>query len=215
MGIRGLFGKLYGWARSTAPESQFLIPPNLKSFRLFAERAVVVDWQTTPWKPFEIIEWYRRLGRISGTPDLRTVEEAEAGYAEMDRARLESLEKEFGVDYVVFRRPFDVRQVRGAHVEEPQVTGKIAFMNDSYLVLKVQDETIARGGSHTPAGSHRRGSGAATKTRRPRFHPGVAARDGRTTLVWPIRVIVESRSCWALRLHSGQDLLPVRPEAHG
>ena len=133
--------ELYGWARSTAPESQFLIPPNLKSFRLFAERAVVVDWQTTPWKPFEIIEWYRRLGRISGKPDLRTVEEAEAGYAEMDRARLESLEKEFGVDYVVFRRPFDVRQVKG-----PQVKGKVAFMNDSYLVLKVQDETIARGG---------------------------------------------------------------------
>ena len=27
----------------------------------------------------------------------------------------------------------------------PQVKGKVAFMNDSYLVLKVQDETIARG----------------------------------------------------------------------
>ena len=45
---------------------------------------MVVDRQTTPWKPFEIIEWYRRLGRISGKPDLKTVEEAEAGYAEMD-----------------------------------------------------------------------------------------------------------------------------------
>ena len=140
--------ELYGWARSTAPESQFLIPPNLKSFRLFAERAVVVDWQTTPWKPFEIIEWYRRLGRISGKPDVKSVQEAEAGYAEMDRARLESLEKEFGVDYVVFRKPFDVRQVKG-----PEIKGKVAFMNDGYLVLKVQDET-------------RRGSGAATKTRR-------------------------------------------------
>ncbi|MDQ3773954.1 MAG: hypothetical protein M3461_06110 [Pseudomonadota bacterium] len=108
---------------------------------MFAERAVVVDWQTTPWKPFELIEWYRRLGRISGKPDLKTVEEAEAGYAEMDRARLESLENEFSVDYVVFRRPFDVRQIKG-----PEVKGKVAFMNDSYLVLKVQDETIARGG---------------------------------------------------------------------
>jgi hypothetical protein len=133
--------ELYGFARSTAPESQFLIPPNLKSFRLFAERAVVVDWQTTPWKPFELIEWYRRLGRISGKPDLKTVEEAEAGYAEMDRARLESLENEFSVDYVVFRRPFDVRHIKG-----PEVKEKVAFLNDSYLVLKVQDETIARGG---------------------------------------------------------------------
>jgi hypothetical protein len=74
-------------------------------------------------------------------------EEAEAGYADMDRARLESLEKEFGVDYVVFRRPFDVRQVKGPQVQGPQVKGMIAFMNDSYLVLKVHhDETMARGG---------------------------------------------------------------------
>jgi hypothetical protein len=40
--------ELYGFARSTAPESQFLIPPNLKSFRLFAERAVVVDRRPRP-----------------------------------------------------------------------------------------------------------------------------------------------------------------------
>ncbi len=139
--------ELYAFARSTAPESQFLIPPNLKSFRLLAERAVIVDWQTTPWKPFELLEWYRRLRRISGKPDLKSVEEAEAGYAEMDRARLESLEKEFGVDYVVFRKPFDVRRLTGPQVEGPQVEEKVAFMNDSFLVLEVQDEAIARGGT--------------------------------------------------------------------
>lgn len=51
----------------------------------------------------------------------------------MDRASRDALENEFGVDYVVFKRPFDVRQIKG----------EVAFMNDSYLVLKVHDETIA------------------------------------------------------------------------
>ncbi len=129
--------ELFAWARSTPRESQFLIPPNLKSFRLLAERAVVVDWQTTPWKPFELVEWYRRIRRVSGMPDLRTVEEAEAGYARMDRKRMASLEKEFGVDYAVFKKPFDTRQIEG------QIEGQIAFMNESYIVVKLRDEALA------------------------------------------------------------------------
>ncbi len=127
------FRELFTWARSTPLESQFLIPPNLKSFRILSQRAVVVDWQTTPWKPFELMEWYRRLGRVSGKPDLKNLDEAETGYAEMNRARLASLEKEFSLNYAVFRRPFDVRRIGG----------KIAFMNDAFIVLKVQDERSA------------------------------------------------------------------------
>jgi uncharacterized protein DUF6798 len=121
------FRELYAFARSTAPESQFVIPPNLKSFRLFGERAVVVDWQSTPMKPYELVEWYRRLGQVSGNPGVKTVAEAEAGYARMDQPRLNRLAADYRADYVVQRQPFDPRQVNG----------ELVFSNREFLVFQV------------------------------------------------------------------------------
>jgi hypothetical protein len=120
------FRGLYEWAQSTHRASQFLIPPNMKSFRVFAGRAVVVDWQSTPWLPSEVIEWYRRIGRVSGNPDVRAIEDAETGYARMDQARLRALAEEFGVDYAVFRKPFDVQQVNA----------EVVYENKDFLVVK-------------------------------------------------------------------------------
>ncbi len=115
------------WAQSTAPDAQFLIPPSLKTFRLHAARAVVVDWKSTPIKPTELIEWYRRLGRVSGDPKVRNLIEAEAGYLRMDQSRLASLAREFEIDYAVFEQPFD-----GRHLQ-----GEVVFTNKRYLVLKL------------------------------------------------------------------------------
>jgi hypothetical protein len=128
LGEPALFRELYAFARSTAPESQFVIPPNLKSFRLFGERAVVVDWQSTPMKPYELVEWYRRLGQVSGNPRVKTVAEAEAGYARMDQSRLNRLVADYRADYVVQRQPFDPRQVNG----------ELVFSNREFLVFQVQ-----------------------------------------------------------------------------
>ena len=120
--------ELYAFARSTAPESQFVIPPNLKSFRLFGERAVVVDWQSTPMKPYELVEWYRRLGQVSGNPGVKTAAEAEAGYARMDQSRLNRLAADYRADYLVERQPFDPRQVNG----------ELVFSNREFLVFQMQ-----------------------------------------------------------------------------
>lgn len=118
--------ELYAWARSTHPAAQFLVPPNMKSFRVFAGRAIVVDWQSTPWVPSEVVEWYRRIGRVSGNPDVKNVGDAESGYARMEQLRLRSLAEEFGVDYGVFRKPFDVQQVNT----------EIVFENGGFIVVK-------------------------------------------------------------------------------
>jgi hypothetical protein len=128
--LRGLSAakqELVQWAQSTAPDAQFLIPPSFKSFRLHAARAVVVDWKSTPIKPAELIEWYRRLGRVSGDPKVRSLIEAEVGYQRMDQSRLASLAREFEIDYAVFEQPFD-----GRHLQ-----GKVVFTNKRYLVLKL------------------------------------------------------------------------------
>jgi hypothetical protein len=129
--------ELYAWARSTDPASQFLIPPNIKSFRVFAGRAVVVDWQSTPILPVEVLEWYRRIGRVSGAPDVKSVKDAETGYARMDRSRLRSLAGEYGVDYAIFRKPFDVQQV----------DAEVVFENTGFLAVRACDESAKECGS--------------------------------------------------------------------
>ncbi len=124
------FRELYAFVRSTAPESRFVIPPNLKSFRLFGRRAAVVDWQSTPMKPFELVEWYRRLEEISGRPEVKTLAEAEAGYARMDQARLERIAGIYGVHYVVQRKPFD----------PGRIDSDLVFSNEEFLVFRVAPE---------------------------------------------------------------------------
>jgi hypothetical protein len=120
--------ELYQWVSSTAPDSQFLIPPGLKTFRLHTGRAVVVDWKSTPIKPSELIEWYRRIGRVSGNFRVKNLKEAEMGYAMINQQRLSSLVKEFGVNYAVFKKPFD----------STRVSGKEVFSNSKFLVIKVR-----------------------------------------------------------------------------
>ncbi len=119
--------ELFQWAQSTSQDAQFLIPPNLRTFRLHAARAVVVDWKATPIKPSELKEWYRRLGRMSGDPKVRKPSEADAGYQRMDQSRLASLAREFEIDYAVFKQPFDARRLQG----------EVVFTNKRYLVLKL------------------------------------------------------------------------------
>ncbi|MGH8865631.1 MAG: DUF6798 domain-containing protein, partial [Burkholderiales bacterium] len=92
-----------------------------------AARAVVVDWKATPIKPAELIEWYRRLGRVSGVSKVRKLSEADAGYQRMNQSRLASLAREFEIDYAVFKQPFDARQLQG----------EVVFTNKRYLVLKL------------------------------------------------------------------------------
>lgn len=107
--------------------AEVLIPRSLKTFRLHATRAVVVDWKSTPIKPAELIEWYRRPGRVSGDPKVRNLIEAEAGYLRMDQSRLASLARGFEIDYAVFEQPFDARHLQG----------QVVFTNKRYLVLKL------------------------------------------------------------------------------
>lgn len=116
---------LFKWARTTDRASQFLIPPSLQCFRLHAGRAVVVDWKSPPILPSEFLEWYRRMGRVSGNPAVWSEAEAERGYARIDQARIDALEQEFGIRYAIFKKPFDTGRI----------AGRIVFVNDDYVVF--------------------------------------------------------------------------------
>jgi hypothetical protein len=120
--------KLYGWARTTARDALFAVPPDVHAFRLAAERAIVVDWKSTPVRPGEVLEWYRRLLLVSGRPSVHHLEDAANGYRTMGPRRIARLRSELGVDYVVLRQPFP----RGRLPEY-----RVAFADRRFIVFDV------------------------------------------------------------------------------
>jgi hypothetical protein len=116
---------LFAWTRTTDPDAIFLIPPGLQDFRLQGERAVVVDWKSSPVLANELLEWYRRMGRVTGDTAVAGLPEAEAGYARLNSSTLTSLRQEFGADYVVFRTPHSL-------------DGKVAYQDDAFVVLDLR-----------------------------------------------------------------------------
>lgn len=120
--------KLYGWARTTAKDALFAVPPDAHAFRLAAERAIVVDWKSTPVRPGEVLEWYRRLLLVSGRPAVRTLDDAANGYRTMGPRRIARLRSELGVDYVVLRQPFPRTRL-------PEY--RVAFADRRFIVFDV------------------------------------------------------------------------------
>jgi len=98
---------LYEWARTTTPvDAVFLTPPSLSGFRLLARRAIVVDLKSPPLVPDELVEWYRRLCRVTGEPHLHDVPQANRSWSATPKPVLLARARELGADYLVLdRRP--------------------------------------------------------------------------------------------------------------
>jgi hypothetical protein len=122
---------LYRWARTTPAGTRFLIPPNLGEFRLRTLRAVVVDWKSTPVRPDELIEWHRRIEAVAGRR-VESLGDAVRGYAAMDPARLEGLERRYGADYVVLRTRDTAAVTRLVH------RYPVALADSAYTVLELR-----------------------------------------------------------------------------
>lgn len=120
--------KLYGWARTTARDALFAVPPDAHAFRLAAERAIVVDWKSTPVRPGEVLEWYRRLLLVAGRPAVATLDDAANGYRTMGPKRIARLRAELGVDFVVLRQPFPRTRL-------PEY--RVAFADRRFIVFDV------------------------------------------------------------------------------
>jgi hypothetical protein len=120
---------LYEWMRTETPKSAlFLTPPELDVVRLIGERAIVVDWKSPPGLPREVLEWYRRIEDVTGRPGFQS-DAALAGYASLDRPRLERLKARYGFEFAVVRRETAARLA-----ELPR-----AFENAEFVVLRVPE----------------------------------------------------------------------------
>ncbi len=125
---------LFAWIREHTPKTaRFLQPPMMERFRLTAQRAIVVDWKSPPLLPGEFLEWYERLGKVSGVTKPRSAGQAQSGYARLDTKRLEQLKAEFDVDFIVLAAGHRLAQ------EYP-----VAYRNPRYVVLDVRGERKPR-----------------------------------------------------------------------
>jgi hypothetical protein len=101
--------ELYRRIRGHLPaNARLLTPPTLGDFRLFARRAMYVDWKSTPMRGDEALEWQRRIDQTAGGP-LRTLgfaqrRELNARYAMRGAEQLARLARREHLTHVVAMR---------------------------------------------------------------------------------------------------------------
>ena len=118
---------LYRWARTTAPDSRFLVPPMLSGFRLHAGRAVYVDWKGRPFRPDELIEWHRRIVSITGLERWRHLEELDAAYDTLHDVQIRAIVDTNNIRYVVLDKA----------AKNGRSLGDVVFENDEFLVIRI------------------------------------------------------------------------------
>lgn len=100
--------------RNTPVDAIFVVPPQEQSFRLHAERAIVINFKGVPQLNGEIPEWRDRLEAVLDLPDLTilqrtTFDEAldaiEARYNQMTGDHLSQVAHQYGAKYVLTERP--------------------------------------------------------------------------------------------------------------
>jgi hypothetical protein len=100
------------WAKdpaNTPLDAIFLVPPQETDFRLYAQRAIVVNFKHVPQLSGEIIQWENRLLDVLGVPDVsgfprdytRTMAAIESLYEHRPAADLFAVAKKYGVRYIV------------------------------------------------------------------------------------------------------------------
>lgn len=93
------------YARENTPDNTvFLTPPMYGTFRLVAERAIVVDFKAFPFGDKAMVEWQRRLFDCYGIPNSSGFEaafEMDDNYRNIDDLQLCSLQPKYRFSYAV------------------------------------------------------------------------------------------------------------------
>lgn len=121
------------WARiNTAHDSVFIVPPNSVTFRLKAERAIVINFLAMPFKDAKILEWRTRLYDFAGGRRLSLGYSAASqladAYRQLNQEQLVSLADRYEADYLVVEA--------GQRLDLP-----VAHRNTTYVVYKVSERS--------------------------------------------------------------------------
>ncbi len=133
---QGQKASLYEWVRAhTDKDALFVVPVDrVTQFRLFAQRAIVIDWKGFPlYSPNESDVWLKRLQDVTASTELSTRRMRDQGYRKMDAVRAKFLSDAYNVQYIVMSlgksnhklslRPFN-----------------LVYAKDGYAVYRLQDK---------------------------------------------------------------------------
>ncbi len=109
------FARVSRWAKqknSTPRSAVFLVPPDEESFRLAAQRSIVVNYKGVPQTSRELGQWRDRLQDVLDMPDLRTLPKPMPAtlaairqrYDELPAEHLIATARKYGCRYVVTTR---------------------------------------------------------------------------------------------------------------
>lgn len=90
--------------RHTPRDVVWIIPPDLETFRLFAERAVVVDFTSVPFEDQALREWDVRIRAVYGDVEgggFTALRAMKRHYAAADPARLRAAARRYGATHAV------------------------------------------------------------------------------------------------------------------
>jgi len=90
-------------AHNVPSNALFLTPPNWGGFRLFARRAILVDWKSFPFDEKSMIDWRSRILDVLGPPSGSTYsnKEMEQKYRSLTFHDLQRLQKEYGITHAI------------------------------------------------------------------------------------------------------------------
>jgi len=96
---------LANWARLNTPKaSVFLVNPSLGTFRITAERAIVVDFIAFPFQDQAMAEWQQRIFDCYGVPKAKgfdAVPQMRDKFTHITDKKLAALQVKYGFDYAV------------------------------------------------------------------------------------------------------------------
>ena len=126
------YEKLYSWIKmNTDKESLFLIPPNIASFRLEAERAVIVDYKAFPFNDKDLKEWISRIKDVTNNVEFKhrgqRYAEIKKGYATLTKEKVLRLKERYNLDYAVFYKPSNLGF-------------KVVYEDDLFVVYGVKNQ---------------------------------------------------------------------------
>jgi hypothetical protein len=131
LGFRGVrddsadYLELCAWAKERTPiDAIFIVPPGEQSFRLHAQRAIVVNFKGAGQLRNEIVQWRQRMQDVLGLKDLRTLpvgfSESLAQIGRIYDARragdLRDVAGKYGADYLVLTHSWPGNQRQLAFV---------------------------------------------------------------------------------------------------
>lgn len=82
---------------NTAKESVVLAPHNFGFLRMYAKRAIVVDYKAFPFQNDAILEWHQRITSIYGN----NKDKFETTYQNISKEKIQRLQKKYNFNYVV------------------------------------------------------------------------------------------------------------------